>query len=396
MESLWTELNAALPSPIRMKDILTSSSMTTRDDRLKEARKNVDRCNRVLAKDRNDLEDKERKLMNQIRQFASKGDLVKARIAARQISHYRTASDRNYESAAIIQTRAQLMVSNHKINQAKIEALKGSRYADMYDTIESVSARELKYAHMMGVQEEMELIMNEGMDDVYETAEELIKKRDYFDLETEAILKQALDPKQYVGRTYTLPEATLAQQQQNQKFTIHFKIYDPSSASKHANTTGDSSGTLNASAAGQQSLTDCFPNTPDTNPSHGRAAANGSTDFDVSPLSSPRVSSSRSDERAASSSKRSPGGGVGASLKIPTLDLSIDMLKRLMTRDAYLMNQLDLKTTKKSMYDVVLGSCKGFKVGKVGDGGVFEEFDFVKSLKECGVVGGGVVWVVVE
>ncbi|KAJ3288988.1 hypothetical protein HDU79_004406 [Rhizoclosmatium sp. JEL0117] len=350
--------------------------MTSRDGRLKEARQNVDRCNRTLARDRNDLERKERQLMAQIRHFAAKGDLVKARIAARQISHYRQASDRNYESSAMIQTRAQLMVSNHKINQAKIEALKGSRYADMYDSIETVASREMKYAHMMGVQEEMERIMNEGMDDVYETAEELIKKRDYFDLETEAILKQALDPKQYNGRLYTDPATTTSSTQSNstlQKITIHFKLYNPSASTQSLNP--------DPTTTTSNTLLSRFPDTPNTNPQH-------SQDFDVTPLSTPILTSKPLPP------PNNPSKPIGASLKITTLDLSIDMLKRLMIRDAYLLAQLRLQATKKSMYDVVLGSSRSFRVGWVNaETGAFEEFDFVKSLKECGVGEGGVVWV---
>ncbi|KAJ3030202.1 UNVERIFIED_CONTAM: hypothetical protein HDU68_009843 [Siphonaria sp. JEL0065] len=402
MESIWTEFNAALPSTVRIKDVMSSNSMTTRNDRLKEARQNVDRCNRVLAKDRSELERKEKQLMNQIRHFASKGDLVKARIAARQISHYRTAADRNYESAAMIETRAQLMVSNHKINQAKIEALKGSRYADMYDSIESVSAREAKYAHMMGVQEEMEHIMNEGMDDVYETAEELIKKREYFDLEAEAILKQALDPKQYNGRTYTVPESE--KNTQLQKYTIHFKIYDPATAHLSASPKA-SSRTLNE--ASDHSLGARFPKPPSTNPNHKRAHFIGGDESDFSPPASPRTEPQKDNNDGSDKKKKAPRPlhGTGGSFKITTLDLSIDMLKRQMIRDAYLMNQLNLKSTKKSMYDVVLGSSKAFRLGKIVGGeeegsadilGEFVEFDFVKSLTECGVANGGIVWVILD
>ncbi|KAI9327084.1 hypothetical protein BDR26DRAFT_876057 [Obelidium mucronatum] len=405
MESLWTDFNAALPSPVRIKDVMASSSMTSRSDRLKEARQNVDRCNRVLSKDRNDLERKEKLLMNQIRHFASKGDLVKARIAARQISHYRTASDRNYESAAMIQTRAQLMVSNHKINQAKIEAIKGSRYADMYDSIESVSAREAKYARMMGVQEEMEHIMNEGMDDVYETAEDLIKKRDYFDLETDAILKQALDPKQYNGRAYTDTET--GGNIRCHKITIHFKIYDPATAHLSSSLKVSCDPLLEGS---DQTLGDRFPKPPSTNPnkhSHHHPKDFSDDESDESPQNSPR-SPQKTLLPKKPGAKKGPKilHNTGGSLKVGTLDLSIDMLKRQMIRDVYLMNQLHLKSTKNSMYDLVLGSSKGFRLGAVvenessaGDAkklGQFVEFDFVKSLKECGVGEDGVVWVLLD
>jgi hypothetical protein len=60
----------------------------------------------------------------------------------------------------------------------------------------------MKYAQRMGVHEEIERIMNEGMDDVYERAEESRTKRDYFELEADNVLRQALAPKVFHGRPY--------------------------------------------------------------------------------------------------------------------------------------------------------------------------------------------------
>ncbi|KAJ3092962.1 hypothetical protein HK100_006800 [Physocladia obscura] len=418
MDSLWADFNAALPTQLRLKNILESKSMAARDERLKEAKLNVDKCNRKLARDRTHLDTVERKLMNEIRYFSSKGDSVKARIAARQISHYRTASDRNYESAAMITTRAQLMLSNNKINQAKIEALKGSRYACINETIETVAEREYKYAHMMGVQEEMERIMNEGMDDVYESAEDLIRKRDYFDLEVEAILKQALDPKQYNGRTYAAPPPPL----QN-KHTIFFKLYNFSNplSSPQVATSKE------LSPMSSDLLSSRFPTTPSINPLTQRttttATRRSSYDsFDISPNSSSPASPSPTTfagrrhcsqapsapppasfakptaELEGSNKKVGGSGGSGSSsLKISTLELSIDMLKRQMIGNTHLMAQLNLKKTKNPMYDIVLGSSKPFRLGRIdATTGEFEEFDTVKSLSEVGIKDGAVVWVVVE
>ena len=78
------------------------------------------------------------------------------------------------------------MASNHKINRAEIEAIKviisfhscfffhskngrkGARYANLEDSVQSMAQRERKYAKRMGEFEEMERIMNEGMDEVSE------------------------------------------------------------------------------------------------------------------------------------------------------------------------------------------------------------------------------------
>jgi hypothetical protein len=103
----------------------------------------------------------------------------------------------------------------------------------------------------------------------------------------------------------------------------------------------------------------------------------------------------------SSSSTAGNGVGGGATLKVPTLDLSIDMVKRLMIRDPYLLSQLNLRTQAKTTFDIVLGTSKPFKLGRmmydeaVGCE-VFEAFDFVRSLKEVGVKNGGDIAVFVE
>jgi hypothetical protein len=48
------------------------------------------------------------KKMSQIKSFAIKGDLHKARVVAKQVATLRQASDRNFESATMIATRAQV------------------------------------------------------------------------------------------------------------------------------------------------------------------------------------------------------------------------------------------------------------------------------------------------
>ncbi|KAJ1563327.1 hypothetical protein HK405_002458, partial [Cladochytrium tenue] len=57
------------------------------------------------------------------------------------------------------------MASNHKINRAEVEAIKGAKFANLEDSLESAAARERKYAQRLGVYEEMERIMNEGLDE---------------------------------------------------------------------------------------------------------------------------------------------------------------------------------------------------------------------------------------
>ncbi|KAJ1563328.1 hypothetical protein HK405_002459 [Cladochytrium tenue] len=93
-----------------------SAPMQRREARLTRALRNADRCARGLRRDRVVLERHERELTTTLKALAAKGDLVRARVVARQIAHYRTAGDRNFESAAMIATRAQVQLTVSEAN----------------------------------------------------------------------------------------------------------------------------------------------------------------------------------------------------------------------------------------------------------------------------------------
>ncbi len=82
--------------------------MKKRDVRLKQARANSDRVQRELKRDRDELDRREKFLLCQIRSYAQRGDLVKAKMVAQQIASYRTIADKNFASALHIATRAQV------------------------------------------------------------------------------------------------------------------------------------------------------------------------------------------------------------------------------------------------------------------------------------------------
>ncbi|KAI9360046.1 hypothetical protein DFJ73DRAFT_816471 [Zopfochytrium polystomum] len=322
-----------------------SNPMVRRERRLKEAKSNADRCNRDLTRDRLELERKEKALMTMVKEHAKKGDIPKARIVARQIAHYRSAADRNFESAAMIQTRAQLMASNHKINRAEIEAIKGARYANLEDTLETAASRERKYAQRMSMFEEMERIMNEGMDEVYGDAEDARKKTDYFEIEAEAVLRQALNPKQWKGRYYADPQRPTAVAR---SATLHLRLFEPTK----------------------------------------RIVSSSSSAFSLSPLPSVPDGVDASPERP----QLTPATAKGASVEVPTLDLSVDMLKRLIAKDPYILSQMHLNLNARSTYDAILGVSRPFKLGKIEhrpDGeSTFVPYDFASSLKSCGIRNG--------
>ncbi len=86
---------------------------------------------------------------------------------------------------------------------------------------------------------------------------------------------------------------------------------------------------------------------------------------------------------------------------IPTLDMSVDMLKRQISKDFFAIKQLNLGSNAKPAFDAALGNVIPFKIGKLiaeEDNGnqekiKFTTFDFTQSLKSLNLENGDVVWI---
>ncbi|KAJ3021165.1 hypothetical protein HKX48_009085 [Thoreauomyces humboldtii] len=325
---------------------MVSAPMVRRDRRLRDARVNADRTQRELRRDRGDLERKERHLMGQLRNFAGKGDLHKAKCLAHQVAHYRVAADRNFDAGVMIDTRAQLMVSNHVVNRAEVEAIKGIRYANKGETIQTALARQHKYDMRLTISETMEAIMNEGMDDVYEWGEEQRPRHQEFADEATSTLKQGTDakwPREYFDRDSAFLRGGV---DPTPGLHVILRVLPPSDAPA---------------------------------PAHN-------------------------------------GWPAEHALRIPTLDISVDMLQRLVLHDPHALRALSIPSTnpassshassdrwRTSVADALFGTARAFRVGsaRMGeDGGVhwkdqgegFVQWSNTDSLKARGVRCGSVVW----
>jgi tRNA splicing ligase len=133
--------------------------MDERNKRLDTARTNAKKnISKDFKKDRRDLEKRERELLLQLRNLERNGEHYKARLVAKQIASYRAIGDRNFEAETLITTRAQTMYSDHVVNRGEVEAIKGIRYANLSETIESAGMRSTKYAVRMSTAQELESI----------------------------------------------------------------------------------------------------------------------------------------------------------------------------------------------------------------------------------------------
>lgn len=180
-----------------------SPTMVGREHRVRDMTNFSRRTDRDLARDRMFLEQRERKLLNDVKRLVHKNDIHNARLVATQIAVYRRLVERNYESAVIIATKLQTVSSNHKINRAEVETIKGMKHANKGRTAQSVEAHEWKYDQRMKSYESMEEIMTEGMDDVYHDVPLLFASDDQprytvQQMVVDSIMKQAITDSSHV------------------------------------------------------------------------------------------------------------------------------------------------------------------------------------------------------
>jgi hypothetical protein len=88
------------------------------------------------------------------------------------------------------------------VNRGEVEAIKGIQFANLSETIESVGMRSTKYAVRMSTAQELESIsipprflalLNEGMDEIYDEAEEETPRYKFVDQEVDSIMRQAFN-----------------------------------------------------------------------------------------------------------------------------------------------------------------------------------------------------------
>ncbi|KAJ3165798.1 hypothetical protein HK101_000168 [Irineochytrium annulatum] len=378
-------LDRLLPPSMKFQ----SNRMLVREDRLKEAKSNAERCGRELARDRKQLERQEHRLMVNAKDYYKKGDKAKARILAAQIAGLRNTSNRNFQGSAIIQNRAQVMASNHKINRAEMEAMKGTRYANYGVTQVGAKMQTMKYAQRMMEDEVLEELMNEGMDDVSPSVPLLGVYGDIFD---SGDIKTQVDDVFTQIAGFSGAAKAVEREERDMELPPRPKK-TPAQLEK-----------VTVSNVGPSRPTTALPPTPkpdEINMIHFRlyeaTASAGTTSRTGGRVcrspSSHSVASSSSKPLPRPAARTRVGSIHGASFRVPNLDWSVDMLKREMMRDAHVVNELRLSGTGTGRV------YKRFMLGKVvrDKDGVesFEAYDFTHSLKQIGLGDGGEILVMV-
>jgi hypothetical protein len=112
------------------------------------------------------LERKEKQLLQECKTMLKKGDVTSARLIASQVAKYRKIHSRNLEGAILIDTKSQAMLSDHKVNTAAVESVKGWTYANQFESFSRVEDREKRLMWRSGAIDALEGSMREHVDDV--------------------------------------------------------------------------------------------------------------------------------------------------------------------------------------------------------------------------------------
>lgn len=134
--------------------------MNERGSRLTTARRESAKSIRNLERDRANLNKQETKLKTQLKYQMNKGDKDKSRMILQHMLYLKKISDKNYARELFIQNEMLIRKSNHAVNQAHVEFLKGLRFANGNETIDTIRKREQKYHYMQDIHDSMETIRN--------------------------------------------------------------------------------------------------------------------------------------------------------------------------------------------------------------------------------------------
>lgn len=260
---------------------------------------------------------------------------------AKQIATYRGVTDRNFERSVMIDTQAQLLISNFKVHQAQSESFKRLSQTHLSQVEKGLIQKTGKYQELAARQEDIDDLLRGNMDEIYGNFDErLTRDGGSLELEINAIMRQALDP------------------------TLQSKFYRP-------------------------------------------VPGNSSPDREDLVFLNVRIHN----PHPVSDSVKTGGQPVneGATVIIPTLDMSIDMLKRQISQDVFAIKQLKIGYhSNKPFFNAALGNVQPFKIGRLeevegsksllskGDPTPklkFVPFDFTESLKSLDIENGDTIWI---
>jgi hypothetical protein len=106
------------------------AEMETQRKRLRMSRRNVARVGIDMTRNRNELQEKERQLMAQVRKCVERGDTTTARLLATQVLHFRSLAAENLVASTKLMGRAAVMESRSRLTSDSLQAMRGIVWAE--------------------------------------------------------------------------------------------------------------------------------------------------------------------------------------------------------------------------------------------------------------------------
>jgi hypothetical protein len=104
--------------------------METQRKRLRISRRNVTRVGIDMTRNRNELQEKEKQLMAQVRKCVERGDTTTARLLATQVLHFRSLAAENLVASTKLMGRAAVMESRSRLTSDSLQAMRGIVWAE--------------------------------------------------------------------------------------------------------------------------------------------------------------------------------------------------------------------------------------------------------------------------
>lgn len=98
--------------------------------RLRTSKRNVNRVSIDMTRNRNELLEKEKQLMVQVRKCVERGDTTTARILAAQVLHFRSLASENLIASTKLMGRAAVMESRSRLTSDSLQAMRGIVWAE--------------------------------------------------------------------------------------------------------------------------------------------------------------------------------------------------------------------------------------------------------------------------
>lgn len=142
------------------------AEMARQKARLRVSRRNVNRVGIDMSRSRNEILEKEKQLMAQVRKCVERGDMATARILASQVLHFRSLASETLIASAKLMGRSAVMETRSRLTSNSLQAMRGIVWAEGGGIYKQKEATELSV--LADACDAVEDLAAEAFEDIYE------------------------------------------------------------------------------------------------------------------------------------------------------------------------------------------------------------------------------------